>query len=237
MKSSIVFVAAMLAASASFAADLPSRKSAMPPTAGSAPLFTGLYAGVQAGYLGLTSQTDAYYAPTNFRYASPTGDGGGFAGGAHVGYDWRFGNFVAGLLGDINGASAIANTTVPTFAAGSVINGYSHVGVQGSVRGRVGYAFDPVLLYVTGGLNIASSQNKFSSIYGATKQNVIFMGPTLGVGLEYAVNDRWNVNVEARTAMTGNFGRTTPVGTPLVSVRQLSAEGLVTAGVSYRFGY
>ncbi len=118
-----------------------------------------------------------------------------------------------------------------------MINGYSHVGVQGSVRGRVGYAFDPVPLYVTCGLNIASSQNKFSSIYGATKQNVIFVGPTLGVGLKYAVNDRWNENVEARTAMTGNFGRTTPVWTPLVSVRLLSAEGLITAGDSYRFGY
>jgi outer membrane immunogenic protein len=236
MKTKLILVTALLATTTAFAADLPSRKS-VPLPAPPRPLFTGLYAGVQAGYLGFSSLTNAYYAPTNFRYASPRGDGGGFAGGGHIGYDWRYGNFVAGLVGDVTGASASANTTVPTFALGRVINGYSHVGVQGSVRGRVGYAFDPVLLYVTGGLNIASSQNKFSSIYSATTQNGIFVGPTLGVGIEYAVNDRWNVNVEARSAMTGDFGRTTPVGTPLVSVRQLSGEGLVTGGVSYRFGF
>lgn len=236
MKSILTLVPALLAATATFAADLPSRKSAPLPEP-SRPLFTGLYAGIQAGYLGFTGFNEAYYAPTNFRYASPTAGGGSFAGGAHIGYDWRFGNFVAGLLGDINGASASANTTIPTFAAGRVINAYNHVGVQGSVRGRVGYAFDPVLIYVTGGANIASSQNKLTTVYGATKQDVIFVSPTLGVGLEYAVNDRWNVNVEARSAMTGKFGRTTPVGAPLVSAKQFSGEGLITGGVSYRFGY
>ena len=76
MKSAFALVTAVVAASNAFAADLPSRKSVPLPTP-PRPLFTGLYAGVQAGYMGFTSLTDAYYAPTNFRYASPKGDGGG----------------------------------------------------------------------------------------------------------------------------------------------------------------
>jgi outer membrane immunogenic protein len=236
MKSRLTVVAALLATTTAFAADLPSRK-AIPAAATQRPLFTGLYAGAQAGYLEFVGLTDAYYAPTNFRYASPSATGGSFAGGGHIGYDWRFGNFVAGLVGDVTGASASANTTVPTFAAGRVVNSYNHVGVQGSVRGRIGYAFDPVLLYVTGGLNLASGQNRLSTVYGARTQNFVSAGPTLGVGVEYAINDRWNINVEGRTAVISGFGRQTPTGTPLVTVRQLSGGNLITAGVSYRFGF
>lgn len=39
------------------------------------------------------------------------------------------------------------------------------VGVQGSLRGRVGYAFDHLLLYATGGLNVANVEHEYRSAF------------------------------------------------------------------------
>jgi outer membrane immunogenic protein len=87
----------------------------------------------------------------------------------------------------------------------------THIPVQGSVRGRLGYAFDRILVYVTGGAEFADVQNTFSSrgIIGAFPGGTdsfssVRTGWTLGGGVEYAIADNWSLRAEYRYT---DFGR------------------------------
>ena len=66
----------------------------------------------------------------------------GFAGGVQAGYNWQSGPWVFGIEGDLQASGAD-----DTFAPWKFSNPWF-----GTVRGRVGYAFNNVLFYGTGGL-------------------------------------------------------------------------------------
>ena len=66
----------------------------------------------------------------------------GFAGGVQAGYNFQNGPWVFGLEGDINATGA-----EDTFAPWKFSNPWF-----GTLRGRVGYAFNNVMFYGTGGL-------------------------------------------------------------------------------------
>jgi outer membrane immunogenic protein len=128
---SIATLALMLASSA-FAADLPSYKAPPPPPLPPPPLWTGFYAGLNAGYaFGGSSQANtasfgadplaALTAPlsaspfvtSNFipgitalaNSGSANVNQNGFIGGGQIGYNYQWGqSFVIGLEADIQGA-------------------------------------------------------------------------------------------------------------------------------------
>ena len=66
----------------------------------------------------------------------------GFVGGVQAGYNWQNGPWVFGVEGDIQATGAD-----DTFAPWKFSNPWF-----GTLRGRVGYAFNNVLFYGTGGL-------------------------------------------------------------------------------------
>ena len=131
-------VAALAAAAPAFAADLAPPPVAIP----AVPLFTwtGLYLGGQIGYAWGTDTLTVFPFGfgTNF---TPNG----VVGGAHIGYNLQLNQFVAGLEGDVEGTGIDRS-----FSPGGVLYNTS-IPVQGSIRGRLGVAFDRVLLYATGG--------------------------------------------------------------------------------------
>lgn len=237
MKRLVPAILALGAANAAAAADLPYRKAAppfVPPPPPPALLFQGLYAGVQAGFVGFADRSRDYWAVNNaLLFTSKTGHGGGFQGGAHVGYDWRFGSFVGGLVADVTGARAVNDVYDPLgqYAVRNVL------GVSGSLRGRVGVvAFDRLLVYATGGLNLADVRHEYRSVFGLrSNKNYLLGSPTVGVGLEYAISDRWSGRVEYRITGLGTSRETTPVAWGLKTAHQ-AGSGAITAGVSYRFG-
>jgi outer membrane immunogenic protein len=114
-------------ASSGFAADLPSHKAPLPAPPPPAPLWTGFYAGLNAGYswsnanaLGTATGVIKPFpadvgAPPFFGQGSSaaalsaTGVAnapmGGFIGGGQIGYNYQFNNFVAGVEADIQGAT------------------------------------------------------------------------------------------------------------------------------------
>jgi outer membrane immunogenic protein len=118
----------VLAGSPALAADLPSRKGP-PMSLAPLPMWTGFYAGLNAGYgWGTTNTATTGAAPlvdniaidpfwgTPFGYTAAASSGvanvnqAGFIGGGQVGYNYQWGsNFVAGLEADIQG-SAIRGT-------------------------------------------------------------------------------------------------------------------------------
>jgi outer membrane immunogenic protein len=123
---------ALVLASSAFAADLPHYKAPPPPPLPPPPLWTGFYAGLNAGYaFGGSSQANtasfgsdrlaALTAPlsglpfitSNFipgitslaNTGSANVNQNGFIGGGQIGYNWQFYNsFVAGIEADIQGA-------------------------------------------------------------------------------------------------------------------------------------
>lgn len=162
-------IVTIMSASA-LAADLPSIKSA---PAAPAPLWTGFYAGMNAGYaFGVTdgasnygwanpssfSLIDLFYANSAASFAlasSYPGRGinqGGFIGGGQVGYNYQYGQkIVFGFEADMQGAgirgTGNANGYAPfTNASGGFSNNnIVQAGIDwlATARGRVGYLVTP----------------------------------------------------------------------------------------------
>jgi outer membrane immunogenic protein len=151
------------------AADLAARPYTKAPAAAIAiNNWTGFYLGAMGGY------------------AQENSDGigtmsGGFAGGT-LGYNWQTGNFVLGVEADA--AWADVGATVGVFE--------TRIRDMGTVRGRVGYAFDQVLIYGTGGF--AWADNRLTIV--GVSDNKIHTGWTAGAGVEVMFAPKWSVKAE-----------------------------------------
>lgn len=164
-------LAALFTVSAASAADIPARPYYKAPPA---PVFnwTGFYIGVHGGY----AWGDA---DLNGVSAEPEGA----FGGVQLGYNWQFSpNWVFGIetdiaFSDINDSVAGNNTDLRYF---------------GTVRARVGYAWDRSLLYVTGGF--AYGNNEIST--GAGSDDQTHFGYAVGAGYEWAFARGWSAKIE-----------------------------------------
>ena len=88
----------------------------------------------------------------------------GVIGGAHVGYNYQINQFVLGLEGDVDGSSLSKTANFAPFSNYYQdyipISIHSNLGVQGSIRGRLGYAFDRVLVYATAAFRLRRLQHQ-----------------------------------------------------------------------------
>jgi outer membrane immunogenic protein len=258
-------VGAVALAGSAFAADLPSPVYLTP-----APIFTstGVYLGGQIGYA-WTNQNVAYgdagttvggFPLAYFDNYNVANNANGVIGGAHVGYNLQINQWVLGLEGDVDGSSISKTVSVSPFSNYYADNipttFHSNLGIQGSIRGRVGIAWDRALLYATGGVAFGGFNSSVSTVYtnplgilanfpfaGTDSFSQTRVGWTVGGGVEYAVTDNWSVRAEYRYT---DFGHTTnflvnafPVYPGDVSVgaglhRHL-AENRVQVGFSYKF--
>jgi outer membrane immunogenic protein len=89
-------------------------------------------------------------------------DSDGFIGGGQIGYNFQFSQWVMGIEGDIS------------------FTDWDGTDALGTVRGRLGYAWERVMPYVTGGLAIADADT----------------GWTAGGGIELAVSNNVSVRGE-----------------------------------------
>ena len=139
----------------------------------------------------------------------------GVFGGAQAGYNWQNGQFVFGLEGDIQASAAD-----DTFAPWKFSNPWF-----GTVRGRLGYAFNNVLVYGTGGLAFGELR---AETFGLSESHTN-AGWTLGVGAEFGIYQNWTAKVEYLYVdlSSSNFSIT---GAP-----NSYQFGLVRAGVNYHF--
>jgi outer membrane immunogenic protein len=167
-------------AGAACAADLPAPPSAAytkaPAVVSPATNWSGFYIGAMVGYAAEAT-------------SDPLAIKGGF-GGATVGYNWQFGNFVAGIeadgaFGDINNSATAAGVTV-----GAKIDALA------TVRGRAGVAFDQVLLYGTGGLAVADTKISATNGVVSLSDSKTQAGWTVGAGVEWMFMPRWSIKAE-----------------------------------------
>jgi outer membrane immunogenic protein len=121
-----------------------------------------------------------------------------------------------------------------TTAGGVDFTSQQNIDWFGTVRGRVGVAFDRVLVYGTGGFaygNVSQHANYSGDVFSS---NTTQTGYAVGGGVEYKINPAWSLKAEYQyidlgcDRLTDSLGNTTnPLDTTFQTVR---------AGVNYHFG-
>ncbi|NIX78076.1 outer membrane protein [Microvirga terricola] len=221
--------ALVVAASTAQAADLPSRRGPAPVYA-AVPAFTwtGFYVGANAGY-GWSTGTSRYYDPA-FGYVGSSKKGG-FVGGGQLGYNYQFGMFVLGAETDIQYAS-VGNKGA---SYGRAYYPGNSDGYFGTIRARLGVAFDRALIYGTGGFAYGDvgGNNSYDQLLGYRRDGGTNGGWTLGAGAEYAVSDNITAKVEGlyvNLDTKSNYA----LG-ERYSGRRDTEFGVLRAGVNYKF--
>jgi outer membrane immunogenic protein len=140
-------------------------------------LWTGFYAGVHGGFGLLDTQGSGGIGGENYR--TPIG-------GAHAGFNYQVGSFVFGLETDFSAISIDEDLDLP--------NSDVKADWIGSARARVGYTFDQVMFYATGGGVLAHAES-ISNTNGSRDEN-IHKGFVVGAGVEVFVSQDWAIGAE-----------------------------------------
>jgi outer membrane immunogenic protein len=155
--------------------------------------------------------------------------GNSFMGGGQIGYNVQSGRVVFGAEADLDAthirasltqnAVSLATGFPPGFFGNVAANSVFENDWIGTVRGRLGLAWDRVMLYGTGGIAFAGTSVNTTFVYtppanalpafiqpGPTGNNwsQIIAGWTVGAGVEFFVSDRVSVGAEYRHS---DFGR------------------------------
>ena len=184
-----------------------------------APIFTwtGLYLGGQIGYAWARQQlsfTNGGGFFPNVGAVVPLGSSpSGVIGGAHIGYNYQISQWVLGVEASVdatnyNGHAFGSVPLVPGAALG--VNDNIQSSIQGSFRGRVGWALDRWLIYGTGGIAFTDFKNDYSGTVIAdlpglgtfNSRTRTLVGWTVGGGVEYAITPNWVIgaNTAIRTS-------------------------------------
>lgn len=232
----LVSTAAILIGFSARAADLPARVQPAPPVAHAPPFsWTGFYLGGELGWI----RTDPVYTTgavvlgTPFLVSAATGKDG-LSYGILAGYNYQTGNLVLGVEGDFQGwtVGKIRYTSI----TGDFLTAHSKWG--GSVRGRVGYAADRALFYVSGGAAFVSSETSIPTTGISIGGGDTRVGWTLGAGIDYAFTNNWFTGVEYRYSQFESKSLVYPIpvlnlGT--IGLKQDLSNNQVTARIGYRF--
>ena len=172
---------------------------------------------------------------------NPSGLLGGIQGGANQ----QFGRAVVGIEASISGTglsdSAAGELRVFGVPAGITTVGKTEVNWLGTVTGRVGYAFDNILLYAKGGIAAGSLDNDYLIVGGVTpsgKATDTRFGWTAGGGAEIGLTNNWSVKAEYNYIDFGDSDTLFSLtgAPPAVFIQNIKTDfHLVTFGVNYRF--
>lgn len=221
--SALLIVAPLSMASA---ADMPVKAPPAPPET-PAWNWAGFYAGLNAGggvdaeaddanshsiVISTTPPLGGYPATTNGTAAS------GALGGVTFGYNWQRSNVVFGLETDID-ASSIRRSF-----QGQVINGFGDavsaekdLNYVSTIRGRLGFVFNKVLFYGTGGFAFGHVSNTVVDVLTIPPTGTVFMqrdttatGYVVGGGIEYLIAPRWSLKAEYQYVDLGSHTLSAP---------------------------
>jgi opacity protein-like surface antigen len=213
--------------------------------------WTGVYGGFDGGYGWAASSgivTDATGNPLDPYNLTARG----MFAGALVGGNYQFNHFVVGAEADYQWGELTANSQADssfTAPAGTFPGGPFTISTTikefGSVRGRLGYAFDRFLIYGTGGWAWGNATTGYA-LLGQTPFGV--SGASTGIFVSNGDRSGWTVGAGLDYAFTKNvFGRIeyryTDLGTTsFLSVPTDSGEAGnkvtisdIRAGIAYKF--
>jgi outer membrane immunogenic protein len=141
--------------------------------------WTGFYLGINGG---------GAWGESNWT-STGTFDVDGWMIGGTIGYNWQASSWVFGLEGDIDWTNIKGSTTAVGCLGTACTTKNTWLG---TIRGRLGYAFDRFMPYITGGVafgDIRASQPGFAN-------NETNAGWTAGGGLEFVIANNWSAKAE-----------------------------------------
>jgi outer membrane immunogenic protein len=166
--------------------------------------WAGFYVGINGGYgVEANSKNITYTAPvTGFVGTSDGFDTRGGFGGGQIGYNWQSGHLVFGIEADIQGSGLKDqfNVTVASNGGPLGVNARQELDFFGTVRGRLGFAFDRTLIYATGGLAYGGVNDHILLANGGAtallSKDVTETGFAIGGGLERYFSSAWSGKFE-----------------------------------------
>jgi outer membrane immunogenic protein len=238
--------------------------------------WTGFYVGVNAGYgfsnndrngLGsfnavpgsLTGTPAALGFAGTVTQGDLSRDNSGFVGGGQIGYNYQIGQWVIGIEADLQFADlnksntgdvvtlipAVGNPGIPGFVGARNAN-FGGIDWFGTVRGRLGYAIDRLLVYGTGGFAFGGADNNNSDGFDGFRDrgDSTRTGFAAGGGIEYAFTPNLTGKIEGlyvnleRNRDNGFVG--VQAGAPIFTTgfgrsNNDSEFGVVRAGLNYKF--
>jgi outer membrane immunogenic protein len=215
------------------AADLPPARMppAVAPIAYAPPVYnwTGFYIGGNIGGGFADSRwSDPFGGPHN------TFNDSGFIGGGQVGYNAQFNWLVLGVEGDFDWTNLKGSGTD---SIGDSIN--TKTEWTSTATGRIGAAFDRLLVYGKGGVAFAQDRSTLNDVFGGSAStSQTRTGWTAGAGLEYALDRNWSAKVEYDYLGFGS--QTLNLGTPALAGYATNASlnvQEVKAGINYHFNW
>lgn len=177
----------------------------------------------------------------------------GFAGGLQAGFNLHRGSALIGIETDVTwlGSAGWTNVlgTYPAPAIGDFTLTHSvNVNWMSTVRARVGFVADRLLIFATVGAAIANVEYSWTFLdtiaaVGHGHASKTSVRPVFGAGLEYAFTDRWSGKLDYlytdlgaldATAVAGGF--TASFFSNVVTGRANVSSHVARAGINYRFG-
>jgi len=215
--------------------------------------WTGFYIGLNAGGSWGHQDNDLVTVPGGVTLLSNSDNLDGFIGGGQIGYNWQVNQWVLGIEADFQGSAqkgdgSFATTTIPAgfFAAAltpvNITNAYTDkLNWFGTVRGRLGWAFDRWMPYITGGwayghgeisgTSTISGGSAGSSSFSASQN---YSGWTIGGGVEWAFYNNWSAKLEYLYIDFGD-GPTVAVDPIHNIVSGRMTDNIARLGVNYKF--
>jgi|SRR5665213_236725 len=240
------------------AADLAARPYTKAPPMAAAEVYnwTGFYIGGHVGYGWGRSTTDTFSAAGALLDTTSNDPGGAFGGG-QIGYNWQFSpNWLIGVEAD-GSVSDIRGTTTTCSATGCA-SGTGTTEDFGTVRGRLGYVINSVLLYGTGGWAWSESKTDRTVTCVVAGGGICPGGPSpsaltgavasasgsqsgwvAGAGVEWMFAPHWTAKLEYQHMEFDNVARDLSYpGFPTAFRHNVSDSRIdtVRVGVNYIFG-
>ncbi len=166
--------------------------------------WQGFYIGVNGGISNYDPKvTDLDYFEG---YDTRSTNEAAFTGGGQIGYNWQINNLVFGLEADFQGSTADSSwSTNDYFSTTFTQREHSEINYFGTVRGRLGWAFQNCLVYGT--LGGAYAHGEWEVSYTRDNDptnfnNVYWRGDdwrwgwTAGMGVEYMLGCHWSIRGE-----------------------------------------
>jgi outer membrane immunogenic protein len=215
------------------AADLPPARMppAVAPVAYAPPVYnwTGFYIG---GNIGGGFADSRWSDPFGGSHNTFSDDG--FIGGGQVGYNAQFNWLVLGVEGDFDWTNLKGSGTD---SIGDSIN--TKTEWTSTATGRIGAAFDRLLVYGKGGVAFAQDRSTLNDVFGGSAStSQTRTGWTAGAGLEYALDRNWSAKVEYDYLGFGS--QTLNLATPALPAYATNASlnvQEVKAGINYHFNW
>jgi outer membrane immunogenic protein len=154
----------------------------------------------------------------------------GFVGGGQGGFNWQSGPLVAGIEADLQFSHQQNGVNVAGLQITNSLNYLS------TLRGRIGYAMDEWLFYVTGGGGYGSTQATLNvggvGFFSESDFQPLWV---VGVGVETQIWDRWTGRIEYLYLGSGSISNTFAVPGGTLAVTKTVHDNIIRTGLNYHF--